>query len=335
MKRMTAPTMVALGIAAVCVCLGTAVGIRWMSFQWKNAPIVTENARLEEELAKAVEAAETQAGELEELNMRTGELRRQTDAIRVELADYQPLLAEGESSQEYIETQMVELLERRQELVQMVRDDMSASLGRFFSSFGAGEYVAPEPIDIPRELLKDTVSAITGQISSPAGGVVGDAVTAAIDSGGEDLWDNVSAATVESIGSAITGAAQDAVTDAIGISDVVSGVSTAQDVIGKIKDIFDTTPNYALAVTLNRALTYAQKVTAVLDDPAADLAALEQAVYDYNIFRGYCDAAFDLRDETGLHTFWDPMLYMELAQAREIDRALGVYALLLGEEGAK
>lgn len=238
----------------------------------------------------------------------------------------------GTSGKTYIEAQMVALLEARQKALNGVRSQMTANLNGFFQEFGAAEFVPPEPVDVGREFLQQTVAELGGATDSAVGEVLGDVAAQVIGQGSPD-WDGISAAALESIGGKISGSVQDAVLEASGLDGTVSAVQRADGALSALRDIFDGTPDYALARTLQDALDYAGRAAAVLEDPEADVEALYGALAAYNQFCAYRRAAVDLRDESGLSSMGEWGLYSSLAEVEAIDRALGVYAILLQSEG--
>lgn len=328
-KKMTPPLAAALALAVVCIGLASFIAVTWTGYQRENEPVLAENARLEQERYAAQSHAESSQAELDRLTGQIAEQEEAAQAIHDAVSQYTVFFSEdGPTRTEYIQDRMVELLDRRQTVINEVRGQMAANLNSFSTAFSSQEYVAPEPINVMKEFLKDSVSALAGEFDSAVVDIAGDVITAGID--GEDL----KSAALEAIGEKISGTIKDKAVEALGVSDLVSGAAKADETVSTLKDIFDNTPDYALSLTLNQALVYAGQVMAVLNDPAADTGELRQAIYSYNQFISYYRAARNLRDDYSLTDMGEAGLYEQLAEADAIDRALGVYAILLREEGA-
>lgn len=333
-SRVSPPLLVAAALAAVCLALATFICISYFLYQQRNAPIWAENARLEGEVAAQNEANASSREALENLEREREALSARVTALGSELGGLERFLDEDAPDRAtYLQDQMVTLLERRQELVRDIRDRMTLGINGFARTFGAAEFVPPEPVDVSREFLKNSVAAIAEGTDSSAAEVLGDVAQSVIDRDGEDLWDTVSSAALSSIGEKLSGAVRDAALDAAGLGGIVSAATSASSFVDTIKSFSHDTPDQALALTLQDALACAQQVTAVLNDPNADTAALRQAVYQYNRFCAYRWAAEDLRNKLGLSTGIGDSLYDDLAQVEAIDQALGVCAILLQKEG--
>ncbi len=330
-RKLPAPLLTALILAGICVVLAAFIAVTWAGFRQENAPIIEKNAQLEAELRLRQEENNAAQEKLEQLTAQEQPLRGRSEELDVAMADYAIFMdQDGPSREEYIQEQMVNLLEQRQDLLNGVRSEMTLNLNSFFSAFGAAEYVPPEPIDVGREFLKGAVSSVAGEMGSTVADVLGDVASEVIDNGTENILDTAEYAALSAIG----GKLFDSALEAAGVDGVASAVDAADGALSKIKDIMDHTPNAALALTLQDALGYAGQVTEVLNDPAADAEALRRAVDAYDQFCAYRRAAMDLRDETGLTAMSELSLYGELAQVEAIDQALGIYAILLGEEAA-
>lgn len=328
-KRLTPPQLAALGLAAVCMALTLVIAISYANYRRTNGPVLAENARLEGELYAAQDRAEDSQAELDRLTEQLGTYEERTRDIRDAVGQYSIFFSDaGPSREEYIQDRMVELLDRRQAVISSVRGQMAAGLNSFSTAFSGQEYVAPEPINVMKEFLKDSISDLAGSLDSTVADVAGDVALAGLD--GEDL----KSAALESIGGKISGTVRDKAAETLGISGLVSGAEQAGSALSALKSVFDNTPDYALSLTLSQALQYARQVAAVLDNPSAGTEDLRQAVYSYNQFTGYYQAARNLRDEYSLSDIEEASLYGELAQVDAIDRALGVYTILLQKEGA-
>lgn len=330
-RKLPAPLLTALILAVTCAALTAFIVVTWTGYQKENAPIIEKNAQLEAELRLRQEENKAAQEQLEQLTAREQTLRSRSGELEAALADYAIFIdRDGPSREEYIQEQMVNLLEQRQDLINGVRSEMTLNLNSFFSAFGAAEYVPPEPINVGREFLKDAVSALAGEMDPPVTDVLGDVASEVIDNGTENILDTAESAALSAIG----GKLFDSALEAAGVDGVASAVGSANGALSKLKDIFDSTPDAALALTLQDALGYAGQVTEVLNDPAADAEALRRAVDAYDQFRAYRRAAMDLRDEVGLTGMSELSHYGELARVEAIDQALGIYAILLGEEAA-
>lgn len=322
--------IITLALAIVCALLALLTVKNFNDHRQREQLILDENARLSQELQVVQQQAGGLETELEQLSVQLREAEARTAAIQADIDAYAPFLTEASPSRsEYIENQMVELLDQRQKLVGDVRSYMTAGINNFLAQFSAQEFVPPEPIDVPKELLKDTISSLAGGLGSTTADVIGDTLIAGLD--GEDMG----TAALESIGENLTSAVQDQVLDALGLSDLANGVTLVLDAVSGVRGFLNTTPDYALSLTLNQALDHAQQVMEILNDPAADTNALNQAVYHYNYFVGYSNSAQNLRDGYELTAIWEAGLYDDLALVDSIDRALGIYAILLSEEGLK
>lgn len=330
-RKLSAPLLTALILAGVCAVLAILIAVTWVGFQKKNAPILEENARWEEELRLRQEENEAAQERLDALASQEQPLQDHLKELDAALEEYAIFFdADGPSREAYIQEQMVDLLERRQTLMNNIRSEMTLNLNAFFSTFGAAEYVPPEPIDVGREFLQGAVSSLAGEMGSPVTDVLGDVAAEVIGNESEDILDTVGSAALSSIGEKLS----DSVLEAAGVDGVVSAADSASGVLSEWKNILDATPNAALALTLQDALGYADQVTEALNDPTADVETLRRAVEAYDQFCAYRRAATDLRDETGLSAMSELSLYGELAQVEAIDQALGIYAILLEEEAA-
>ena len=325
------PLAAAAGLGTLCMALALFLAVDLTLYWQENKPVLQENARLEAAYQETIEEKKELETQLSDLTARAETAGADAGALRATRGDYlifteESLLSPGD----YIQTRMVELLEQRQTVERELRAGLADGINEMLGRFGAQEYIPPEPVNLTREALKSGVSAIAGELGGDVAGVLGDVVNAGIDSGGEDLLNTMGAAAAASIG----GKLRDGVLNAVGVSGVVSGISTAGELVTSIQDLMDMTPDYALAVTLERASGHAQQVVEVLSDPTADTDALWQAVDEFGQFYGYACAAADLRDQSGLSAIPTQQFYNQVGELEAIDQVLGLYVVLLSEEAA-
>lgn len=335
-RRLPLPMLTTLGLGAVCLGLAVFIGVSVWKYQRANAPILAENARLEDALSDQRTQNDAVKGELEQLEQESKARGEKLAALTAELGELERFVDPDAPDREtYLREQMVELLELRQELVNGVRKEMGQSVSGFFTEFGAGEYTPPEPIDVSREFFEDAVSTVTGEMDSSIAEVLGDVSKDVVESGGNDLLDTIGSSALQSIGQKVSDSVKDAALDALGVGGIVSAAGTMSGIYDTLLGISKDTPETGLALTLQDAAGYAQKVAAVLEDPNADTAALREAVSAYQQFSAYRWAAEDLRDKWGIATGVGSLFYNDLAQVDAIDRALGIYAVLLREGETK
>lgn len=330
MKLKCSPSLaVAVGLGVICAALALFLTVR-LTLYWRvNGPVLQENARLEAAYQETIGEKKELETQLDGLTSRAEAAHAASEEMRTALGDYLIFAEESPMpSSDYIQTRMVELLERRQTVEGELRAGLTDGINEMLGRFGAQEYIPPEPVDLTQEALKSGVSAIAGEMGGDVAEILGDMVNAGIDSGGEDLLNTLGAAAVESIG----GKLRDGVLDAVGVSGAVGAISTAGDIVTSIQDLLDMTPDYALAVTLERASGHAQRMAELLSDPTAGTDVLWQAVDEFGQFYGYACAAADLRDQSGLSAIPTQRFYNQVGELEAIDQVLGLYVVLLSEE---
>lgn len=328
-KKLSPPLAAALALAALCAVLALAAAVRYGAYRRVNQPILEQNAALAQELRSAEDEAARLRSLLDETEAAVREDASAAAALRTAVEPYRDLLTvDSGDRRTYLEDKMAELLERRQDLLNGVRSQMESNLSGFFSSFTNEEYIPPEQVPVMKELFKSAISSVAGELDSAVADVAGETISAGLDGQALD------AAVLDAIGQKVTDTVKDKVLDATGLSGLVSAGSAVSSAVSTMQGVRDNVPDYAVALTLDKALVRAKEVAALLADPAADTDTLRKAVDSYNYFIGYYRAAQNLRDDYSLTGMGELELYGSLAEADALDRALGVYAVLLREEAA-
>lgn len=332
-----APLAAAGVMLLACVAIAVPTGLRYIQTE-DFRQTVAEREQAAAELRTSLEEARRQTQELE---TRVGAAEREIKSIKEErdakAAGYQAFLevSGSEPTAAAAGELAVTLLEARGAKVEEIRSYLAADVSSLSVMYGGQEYALTPAPDIPRETLKNIVGAVAGEFGGTVAGVAGDAlaaVTDRFDGTAASVGDGLAEGSLESLTGKVTDALHDQVKGAVdeATGGAVSGMASVQGAFQTISNLLDTTPDHALALTVNAGADSAERIIAVLDDPAADTQALRQAVMEHDRFAGFMAACGQMKQNSDLFVPGDGFLYDRLAEVEELDRAIAVCLLMGG-----
>lgn len=333
-KRRIIPTLSAAVLCVLAVVIGIYTVSTYNSYQDEMASLQEERSKLESTCAQLETEIEDEKKKFGDLELEYDSTIDEINNISNDIKELEIFVSpDGETTQDYLNIKMTDLLDLRQELVNDICNCIETGFLTFTHKFSLGEYVMPERPDPSRELLTDAITQITG------GGIISDIIVntaqAVIDNDGADLIDTINDATLSSVGDQVSAAVQNKVTDMMGLTPIMDGVQVSSDVISAIQNIISGTPDEAIATTLQKASSHMNSVVDILYNSSPSLDDLKYCLDEYCKLISFGRTAVELKEgNRDSFVMGAGNMYNEISEIEMIDRAIGVCSVLMEENAS-